>query len=604
MIQKRILINRPFCNSLPVADDCAFSGPNFGIGFGTRAESRTEAAKTGVVQEEGQARVAAEPRSAWLSSTLGPTIGTRLSVFALGILVFGIYSEALLHTLHGSSPMESFADDFAYYAEIARRFLDVHFTTFDGIRHTNGFHPLWMWILTGMMVAFGNSFLPAVLLVTALSIASTYVLGFWLLHRAGLQEELAVFFAMVGTAVAAMVEVGSMESVVTIPALLLLGSFVLKSALPSKSSWFLLGLLCSLTILCRIDTLLFVALLLALLFWQADANRWRNLAFLAYGLLPAGAYFIQNKLVFGAMITISSRAKQSTVGFHPTLLPLVSAFTRLLGVGYIYCFVGLVLLLTERDRNVRAKPLFVAALLFPWLQIATLCMVSDWPLEGWYAYTLVVPCLITSVLLVRRLDRGIRLSLVPAAALAVLVLVGVCYKKFHATTHDSIGSAAMALATWSSSHPGNMAMGDRAGKVGWMVPARLLQLEGLVEDQAFLRRIHAQDDAVQVMKDYDIRYYVATYVTPNSDGCYAVAEPGRAGPYAAKMHARICAKPVFEFKDKPLPGEVPDCCSGTVNDVFDLQPLVQDKDRRWVNRSNRGSPTTWKKRGLSDASHS
>lgn len=509
---------------------------------------------------------------------------TRLTVFALGILVFCIYSKVLLHTLHGSSPMVGFADDFAYYAEIARRFPDSHFTTFDGVRHTNGFHPLWMWILTAMMVVFGNGFLPAVLLVTALSIGSTYVLGFWLLRYAGLQEELAVFFAMAGTAVAATVEVGSMESVVAIPALLLLGIFVLKSALSNNSSWFLLGLLCSLVILCRIDTLLFVALLLTLLFWQAGANRWRHLVFLACGLLPAAAYFIQNKLVFGSVITISSRAKQSTVGFHPTLLPLVSGLKSMRGIGYVYCLVGLVLLLTERDRNVRAKPLFVAALLFPWLQIAVLCMVSDWPLEFWYAYALVLPCLITSVLLVRRFERRIRLSLAPATALAVLVLAGISYKKFHAATHDSIGSAAVALAAWSSSHPGNMAMGDRAGKVGWMTTARLLQLEGLVEDEPFLRRIRTQDDAVQVMKDYDTRYYIATNLVPDGDGCYAVVEPGRAGPYAAKMHARICAKPVFEFKDKLLPGEVPDCCSGVVNDVFDLQPLVKDKDQRWVSR--------------------
>lgn len=525
------------------------------------------------------------------SSTSAGNTRTRLTVFALGILVFGIYSAALLHTLHGSSPMVSFADDFAYYAEIARRFLDVHFTTFDGVRHTNGFHPLWMWILTGMMAVFGKGFLPAVLLVTALSIGSTYVLGFWLLRRAGLQGEFAVFFAMVGTAVAGIVEVGSMESVVTIPALLLLGSFVLKPSLSSKSSWFSLGLLCSLVILCRIDTLLFAASLLALFFWRAGANRWRNLVFLACGLLPVAAYFIQNKLVFGAVMTVSSRAKQLTVGFHPTLLPLVTACKSLRGVEYVYCSIGLVLLLTERDRNVRTKPLFVAALLFPWLQIATLCMVSDWPFEAWYAYALVVPCLITSVLLVRRFDRRIRLSLAPAAALAVLVLAGISYKKFHATTHDSIGSAAIALATWSSAHPGNIAMGDRAGKVGWMVSARLLQMEGLVEDESFLRRIRAQDDAVQVMKDYHIRYYVATNVPPDIDSCYAVAEPGRAGPYAAKMRARICAKPVFEFKDKPLPGEVPDCCSGAVNDVFDLQPLVQDKDHRWGAPHSPGNPT-------------
>lgn len=326
-------------------------------------------------------------------------------------------------------------------------------------------------------------------------------------------------------------------------------------------------------------------MLLFLELLQADANRWKYVLPLGAGLLPAAAYFVQNKLKFGAVMTVSSRAKQLTVGFHPTLLPLRTAFDHLLGAAYVYCLIGLLLLLIERDRSVRFKPLFIAAILFPWLQIAALCIISDWALEFWYSYSLVLACLITSILIARRFAQIERISLLPATTLAMCLLVVISYKKFHGQKHDSIGTAAVALATWSSAHPGTMAMGDRAGKVGWLLPGRLLQLEGLVEDESFLRRIRAQDDVIRVMKDYNVRYYVTAKAVLGNDHCYAIAEPSRTGEYAAKMHARLCAAPIFEFKDALLPGQRPDCCVGTVNDVFDLEPLMQDENHRWVDRS-------------------
>jgi hypothetical protein len=124
--------------------------------------------------------------------------------------------------------MVSFADDFMYYSEVVRRFLDLHFSTFDGVTPTNGFHPMWMWILVGVAALFGQSFLPAVLVITAISIAGVYALSFWLLRRGGLSESSSILFAMVGTIVAATVEVGSMESVVAVPAMLALGIFCPK----------------------------------------------------------------------------------------------------------------------------------------------------------------------------------------------------------------------------------------------------------------------------------------------------------------------------------------------------------------------------------------
>ena len=508
-------------------------------------------------------------------------------VVGLTLVVFAIYCVALLHTYHGGSPLVSLADDFFYYAEIARRYLQVHYMTFDGTTPTNGYHPLWMWLLTGLLRVCGTSFLPAVLVVTALSIAATFPLCFVFLKRAGLGDAPAVAFAMAGTAVAATVEVGAMESVVAIPAVLVLGIYAQRRRFDTARSWFGLGLLCSLAILCRLDSLLFVGMLVGWEWLLAGRERWRRAVPLGAGLLPLVIYFMRNRLVFGAFMTVSSRAKQLTVGFHPTLLPLVSAFGQLLGIVYLYTLVGIMLLLTERGRADRLRPVYASAILFPWLQIGVLCVVSDWPLEFWYSYSLVLASLATSVLLVRRFGVAERVGLVAGTVAALAMLGAVSGKKFHRPVHDSIGGAAAGLAAWSATHPGAIAMGDRAGKVGWLSPEPLLQLEGLVEDEAYLKRVRAQEDVVAVMKEYGVRYYIASTSEPAADHCYHVLEPGRAGEYAAKLHAVLCAAPVFVFQDKLLAGEVPDCCTGMVSRVFDLDELVQDDRQRWVARLGR-----------------
>jgi hypothetical protein len=47
-----------------------------------------------------------------------------------------------------AAPFKFFAADAFYYLNVARRSQGLRFFTFDGSRPTNGFHPLWQWLLT------------------------------------------------------------------------------------------------------------------------------------------------------------------------------------------------------------------------------------------------------------------------------------------------------------------------------------------------------------------------------------------------------------------------------------------------------------------------
>ena len=52
-------------------------------------------------------------------------------------------------------------DDFFYYLKVASNVASGNGSTFNGIVPTNGYHPLWMWTLAGMIrIGHGIRFVP------------------------------------------------------------------------------------------------------------------------------------------------------------------------------------------------------------------------------------------------------------------------------------------------------------------------------------------------------------------------------------------------------------------------------------------------------------
>src|SRR5207253_2152288 len=59
--------------------------------------------------------------------------------------------EPLYHLVRGSLAYSSFPqDDFYYYYLTAKHVATEGFSSFDGIVPTNGYHPLWLWLLSGI----------------------------------------------------------------------------------------------------------------------------------------------------------------------------------------------------------------------------------------------------------------------------------------------------------------------------------------------------------------------------------------------------------------------------------------------------------------------
>jgi hypothetical protein len=123
-----------------------------------------------------------------------------------------------------------------------------------------------------------------------------------------------------------------------------------------------------------------------------------------------------------------------------------------------------------------------------------------------------------------------------------------------------IYAAAVSIKQFSLTHPGIYAMGDRSGRVGYLLDEPMIQLEGLVMDRTFLGYIQRQTPLRTVLDAYNVRYYIGKANTYYG-GCYQADEPSQAGPHSPHMRAEFCEKPVAVV----IIGDV-------INPIFDLHP--------------------------------
>jgi hypothetical protein len=112
--------------------------------------------------------------------------------------------------------------------------------------------------------------------------------------------------------------------------------------------------------------------------------------------------------------------------------------------------------------------------------------------------------------------------------------------------NNSLYSEAVAIRSFAASHPGIYAMGDRAGKTGFLLPDPLVQLEGLVMDRSYLEELKEHGDLRTVLNDYHVRYYIAD-VHGGYTGCFHAVEPWEAGPASKVLRETFCETPVWRF---------------------------------------------------------
>jgi hypothetical protein len=470
---------------------------------------------------------------------------------------------------------------------IARNIVAGLGSTFDGIHRTNGYHPLWMLIVAALLRLAGSStaFFWAVQGLLLLCVLATYFAAERIFAAFAPAAGWLPKLLAAGLATSALTLVaGGMEVAVAIP---LLASFAWYRL--CRFSWvprraFLLGLAAAALVLARLDTAILIALMGTLDLAGASGVPGRlrlrcALSFLG-GLLPVAAYLAWNQLAFHSLMPVSGRAKQ--MRFHHW--PSGKAFSlALIGPPQRYAMVypmlgltlaGLALLLLRpalrRGERERGR-LFclISFLLFPFLYYFLLSLLSDWPVWPWYGYPLLGSglagaALVSEAIAAARPAERLRKALT-AAALTALVLLWTVYAAVqwrNAVRPQKLGYSmylgARDIAGFARSHPGVYAMGDRAGTPGFLLPDRLVQLEGLTMDAPYLENIRRQRPLLGVLCSYGVRYYIATNAVPRG-ACWEAVEPLAAGADAPHMRGLLCLPPEARFEH-----------SGYTTLIFDL----------------------------------
>lgn len=476
----------------------------------------------------------------------------------------GVLHSAVIEPLTRGVPWMTYEeDDFFYYLKIAQNLAHGAGSTFNGIVPTNGYHPLWLLLLT--VFSFITTKPKAILLfLTLCSLTATMATYFFsrILIRA-----MQVGAAM-ASALAAYVAVyslhlytGGMEVILTIPLALAFLVVAQRTDFWQRGIWqsACLGLLVSAMALSRLDSLMLAALMFLCLLVNPDARRMlgpAQIKGLALGLLPLALYFLSNRIFFHTWLPVSGLAKQLKTNHLPSDPAFRSLYTKqpsqLLTIIPVVLAIALLPVLYKRLTTMQ-QVLYPVVLIFPFFYLVVLSCLSDWKIWDWYFYSFrIALCVGLAILCVW--SPTARVLRIPAlGAAAALVMIAMILRTHSATgAQFQLLEVAEDVRNFAATHPGTYAMGDRSGMVGYLLPDPMVQTEGLVMDRAFLENIRRQVPLPAALEHYHVRYYVATTYPPYADGCFRAIEPWQAGPASPHMTAEFCQPPVAVFQQRDV----------------------------------------------------
>jgi hypothetical protein len=469
------------------------------------------------------------------------------------ILFLGIAAVLVAPFFSHQSWLIFVQDDLLYYLKVAQNLAQGHGSTFNGIVPTNGYQPLWFLVLAALSRFTEN---PTVILAFLAASDFLAALGTFLLARSLLRSTgvrpLAVFALAAWTTLYSLtLFFYGMETTLTVPIMFAVLCLLRRVAWLQRSPLhtFLLGLLFSAMVLSRIDTLIFGALLLAgiLLTPSLRPMKPRLLGGLVAGMLPVAGYFLLNHVAFHTFMPVSGMAKELKFSRAPSLEPWRVFFHPLAGAYALLMVFALIVLVRNRSRIAPIdRVLFASAIFFPFVYYSVLCVVSDWTLWGWYMYPLRTAVCVSFVILCLTPTFAHLFNRTAVAALMVLtVFAGLAAMRWTRQQSD-IYEASVQIVDFARTHPGTYAMGDRAGRVAYLLDQPVIQTEGLMMDRDYLNYVAQQTPLLDVLAHYNVRYYVATAYQPFT-GCFEAAEPAKAGPASAHMRAEFCAPPIETF---------------------------------------------------------
>ncbi|MEP7235584.1 MAG: hypothetical protein ABI778_09835 [Ignavibacteriota bacterium] len=468
-------------------------------------------------------------------------------------------------------------DDFYYYYITAKHIVRGGSSTFDGLTITNGYHPLWMLsVIVIEILSFGdqNIFFLLFALICSLSAYISYSLVLKILRR-GFGDSAMIYAAVVLASVSiSWMSFWGMEITLAIPLMLnLIYRVQLKTNLSSFTSNYSLGFIASLLILSRLDSVLFVALVLLYLLYRAKFSGERTTRIVATflaGSLLVPLYLLSNYFFFGSFSTVSAQAKQLIT--HPALDLIVFRNIWSMNDGLVASILVpialLVLWFYPNQKRMKDPILLSLILVYPFLFLILYRVFSDWYFFSWYGYAFpIANALALSIILNAAFEkylakRSVVCAYIALGAVSFFLISSLAIRTIKGTINwqphpGSIIAHAQKIKEFTDKHPGVYAMGDRAGLTTYIINKSVLQLEGIISDQKMVRHISAEDDMEKVMREYHVNYGIFSVYSPMEkiDNCYKIEMPLKdlAGERSKRMRGTFCDEPVFFYESAGVP---------------------------------------------------
>jgi hypothetical protein len=226
----------------------------------------------------------------------------------------------------GSWLIHRLPDDAFYYLEVARRMSRGDGSTFDGVHATNGYHPLWQWILVPLSWLFPgqSAFIKAALMVGLLFTLAAVLLVVRVVWRlAGPGPALVGAIIAVHGRSALAVGVNGMEGAAVILTLALLLTALVQwaeAAIDGRTDgrrgdrWaVLVGVASAAVVLARLDLVVVVWLVPVAMGWRRRS--WRSVwVWLLGAAIAGGPFALGFVLRYQHVLTTSATIKQHELG--------------------------------------------------------------------------------------------------------------------------------------------------------------------------------------------------------------------------------------------------------------------------------------------------
>ncbi len=447
----------------------------------------------------------------------------------------------------GNDVYSFYSDDFFYYLKIAENIVLNDFSSFNGIVGTNGYHPLWQFILAGLYKLFSSDY---ILYVIAIIQIISAVISYYLLKKIlskycddaySIFASISIFLSII------LISKSGMEVIITIPSFL----YSLYLIIYEQKKILKLSFVISIMVLSRLDSAILAMIMYLSLFFNKRIT-FRDMGIVLLGSIPVIIYLVGNLIVYEHLMPVSGAAKQLKSSFSPVLNSLLSAFNLYPG-RVIYSLIPMLMLFFALCHFLFAKQKLVKEvrylLFFPVIVLLYYSFESGWGLWSWYFYILIPSSIYFFLAYYKVLKKYATYLKYLALGFTILwISTNVIIKKPDGNIDYK---RKMALVEFFEGKEGRIAMGDAAGLPGYLLDNPVIQLEGLVMDFEYLEILKAQD-LDSIFSFYDIDYYVTITAKQSEDGTWTFTEPWHHHPNIINCTKKTNEQPIFQTGDSWL----------------------------------------------------